>query len=72
MFSGGTAESTTFATCEVTGSNFFSPHEVAPDHVEFFRIEKHCKIKQEIKEEQGGGRTRLSTMVGVKETKNCL
>jgi hypothetical protein len=72
MFSGGTAESKTFATCEVTGSNFFSPHEVAPGTVEFFRSMKHCRIKQEIKEEQGGGMTKLSIMVGVKETKNCL
>ena len=67
MFSGGTAESKTFATCEVIGANFFSPHEVAPDHVEFFRFIKHCRIKQEVKEEQGGGRTRLSIMVGVKK-----
>ena len=69
MFSGGTAESKTVATCEVTGANFFSPHEVAPDPVEFTRKRKHCKIKQEIKEEQGGGRTRLSIMGGKRDKK---
>ena len=66
MFSGGTAEGVSVALGEVIGSNFFSPHEVAPGHVEFFRRTKHCRIKQEIKEEQGGGRTRLSIMVGVR------
>ena len=72
MFSGGTAEGISVATAEVSGANFSNPGWVAPGPVEFFRSMKHCRIKQEIKEEQGGGRTRLSTMVGVKETKNCL
>ena len=72
MFSGGTAEGVSVATAEVIGSNFSKPEWFAPGPVEFFRIIKHCRIKQEVKEEQGGGRTRLSIMVGVKETKNCL
>ena len=66
MFSGGTAEGVSVALGEVIGSNFSNPGWVAPGPVEFCRSKKHCKIKQEIKEEQGGGRTRLSIMVGVR------
>ena len=71
MFSRGTAEGVSFRAAEITSCYFLCPHWVAPDHVEFLRFIKHCSINQEIKEEQGGGRTRLS-MMGVKETKNCL
>ena len=72
MFSGGTAEGISVATAEVSGANFSNPGWVAPGPVEFFRSMKHCRIKQEIKEEQGGGRTRLSIMVGVRVSKKLF
>ena len=72
MFSRGTAEGVSVATAEVIGANFFSPHGVAPGHVEFIRIIKHCKIKQEIKEEQGGGKDKVEHNGGGKRDKKLF
>ena len=68
MFSGGTAEGVSVAAGKVARCNLSNPHWVAPGPIEFIRRREHCRINQEIKEEQGGGSTRLS-MMGVRDKK---